>query len=113
MSQIEKTKLIDQINQPASDFTTAGNASLPPYVEVKDTKLESILQINPKEISAANERLQNISSEIEFRRKQNNQPDFSIAPEEDAAYLDAVKKGDDDTVSRIIKETVKRANDYR
>ena len=32
----EKTKLIDSINQSVSDFTTAGNESLPPYIGIKD-----------------------------------------------------------------------------
>lgn len=39
LTQLEKTKLIDLINQPAKDFTTVGNASLPPYFAGKDTKL--------------------------------------------------------------------------
>ena len=47
---LEKTKLIDLINQPAKDFTTVGNASLPPYFAGKDTKLFSILQTNCSKI---------------------------------------------------------------
>lgn len=50
LTEMEKTKLIDIINQPASDFTSAGNASLPPYITAKDTKLISILQINSSKI---------------------------------------------------------------
>lgn len=50
LTQLEKTKLIDLINQPAKDFTTVGNASLPPYFAGKDTKLFSILQTNCSKI---------------------------------------------------------------
>ena len=50
LTEIEKTKLIDIINQSASDFTSAGNASLPPYITVKDTKLISILQANSSKV---------------------------------------------------------------
>lgn len=46
LTEIEKTELIDLVNQPAQDFTTAGNASLPPYFGGKDTNLNEILQIN-------------------------------------------------------------------
>ncbi len=50
LTEIEKTKLIDIINQPASDFTSAGNASLPPYITIKDTRLISILQTNSSKV---------------------------------------------------------------
>lgn len=50
LTEIEKTELIDLVNQPAPDFTTAGNESLPPYIGGKDTKLNSILQINSSKI---------------------------------------------------------------
>ena len=36
--QLEKTKLIDLINQSAQGFTTAGDSPYPPYSAGKDTK---------------------------------------------------------------------------
>lgn len=50
LTQIEKSRLIDYINQPTSGFTTEGNASLPPYAVGKDTKLISILQTNSSKV---------------------------------------------------------------
>ena len=50
LTKIEKSRLIDNINQPTLGFTTEGNASLPPYAVGKDTKLISILQTNSSKI---------------------------------------------------------------
>ena len=50
LTQLEKTRLIDEINQSARDFTSEGNASIPPYVEAKDTRLISLLQTNSSKI---------------------------------------------------------------
>ena len=43
LTEIEKTKLIDIIGQSVKGFTTAENASLPPYSVGKDKKLILIL----------------------------------------------------------------------
>ncbi len=45
LTQIEKTKLIDQINQSAMGFTPTGDAPIPSYAEIKDSKLVEILQV--------------------------------------------------------------------
>ena len=50
LTQIEKSRLIDNINQPTLGFTTEGNASLPPYAVGKDTRLFSILQTNSSKV---------------------------------------------------------------
>lgn len=50
LTQIEKSRLIDNINQPTLGFTTEGNASLPPYAVGKDTILFSILQTNSSKV---------------------------------------------------------------
>ena len=50
LTQIEKSRLIDNINQPTLGFTTEENASLPPYAVGKDTKLISILQTNSSKV---------------------------------------------------------------
>ncbi len=50
LTQLEKNKLIDLVSQSASGFTTAGNESLPPYTDGKDTKLFSILQDNSSKV---------------------------------------------------------------
>ena len=52
--EIEKTELIDIVNQPVPDFTTAGNASFPPYFDGKNTKFISNLQINSSKIVDVN-----------------------------------------------------------
>jgi hypothetical protein len=41
-SGLQKTKLIDYLNQPAKGFTTTGDVPIPSSAEVKDTKLFSI-----------------------------------------------------------------------
>ena len=64
LTQMKKTKLIDLVNQSASGFTTAGNASLPPYAAGKDTKLVSLLQTNPQEIASAEARMREILDEV-------------------------------------------------
>lgn len=51
LTRLEKTKLVDYVNQPVSDFTTAGNASLPPYIESKDKTLFDILKMPAKKNS--------------------------------------------------------------
>lgn len=50
LTQVEKTRLIDNINQPTSDFTTEGNESLPPYIGSKDRRLISILQTDSSKV---------------------------------------------------------------
>lgn len=50
LTEMEKSKLIDVLNQSALDFTTAENASLPPYVKGKDTKLFDLLTNNASKI---------------------------------------------------------------
>ncbi len=50
LTQIEKSRLIDNINQPTLGFTTEGNASLPPYAVGEDTRLFSILQTNSSKV---------------------------------------------------------------
>ncbi len=68
LTQMEKTKLIDFVNQPASGFTTAGNASLPPYTGSKDSKLVSLLQTKAEEIAEAEAKMRDILDEMKRRR---------------------------------------------
>jgi len=49
LTDIEKTKLIDYANQSVKGFTPTGDAPIPSYTVSKDSKLLSILQIDPAE----------------------------------------------------------------
>lgn len=91
LTQIEKGKLIDQINDQSAkkDFTTVGDAPLQPYVlsEIKDTKLVSILQNNSSKVVDENgepmvvyhgnkgsEIYSNESNDIRFHKGNSEQP---------------------------------------
>ena len=76
LTQMEKTKLIDLVNQSASGFTTAGNASLPPYAAGKDTKLVSLLQTNPQEIANAEARMREILDEVKREKGYTADSDY-------------------------------------
>lgn len=74
LTEFEKSRLIDVVNQSASDFTTAGNASLPPYVGSKGSKLVSLLQTNPEEIARAEEKMRSVLDEMACRRGYTSSP---------------------------------------
>ena len=74
--QLEKSTLIDMINQPASGFTTAENASLPPYANGKDKRLLSILQVNVEEISQSEQKMREILDEMKRRRGYDSNTDY-------------------------------------
>lgn len=76
LTQLEKSTLIDMINQPASGFTTAENASLPPYANGKDKRLLSILQVNVEEISQSEQKMREILDEMKRRRGYDSNTDY-------------------------------------
>ena len=76
LTQLEKSTLIDMINQPASGFTTAENASLPPYSNGKDKRLLSILQVNVEEILQSEQKMREILDEMKRRRGYDSNTDY-------------------------------------
>jgi len=87
--------LIDLLNQPTSGFTTAGNASLPPYAAGKDSKLISALQVKPEEIADAKEKIREIEAELTQRRfDAERMGSFSLAEREDDGLKDILTNGE-------------------
>lgn len=76
LTQLEKSTLIDMFNQPASGFTTAENASLPPYANGKVKRLLSILQVNVEEISQSEQKMREILDEMKRRRGYDSNTDY-------------------------------------
>ncbi len=92
----KKEKEVSATTRVTPDDNEGGRAVTPDAsFEGKDSKLSSNFQIN--------------SEEKPSYSSKNNQPNFSIAPEEDAAYLDAVEKGDERKTAEMVSEAAKSA----
>ena len=58
---------------------------------------------------AMGDMLHKVNPAEEAKSDNNVEPSFSIAPEEDAAYLDAVEKGDEKKTAEMVSEAARRA----